>query len=49
MEGSTGAASSRHVNKSPGTWKARHFAGVILEGRPTVGTVDEIMNAAQGC
>jgi hypothetical protein len=31
------------VNKSPGTSKVRHLTGVIIEGRPTPGTVDEIM------
>ena len=31
------------MNRSPGTWKARHFVGIIAEGRPTAGTVDETM------
>jgi len=31
------------VNRSLGTWKARHFIGIIVEGRPTAGTVDETM------
>jgi hypothetical protein len=31
------------VNKSLGTYRARHLAGVIVECRPTAGTVDEIM------
>jgi hypothetical protein len=29
------------VSRSPGAWKARHFVGVIVEGRPTVVMVDE--------
>jgi hypothetical protein len=31
------------VNRSPGAWKARHFASVIVESGPTVGMVDETM------
>jgi hypothetical protein len=31
------------VNRSPATWKARHFVGVIVEGIPTAGMVNETM------
>jgi hypothetical protein len=31
------------VNWSPGTWKARHFVGIIVEGGPTAEAVDETM------